>query len=190
VTVASLNWYPHYWLAVVPFAAVGTALAFVPADRRWHARVMPRLVVAATVVVAVLGVVVRVPVDLEQPAVARFVAAAAAPGDTMTVMFGRANLVEDSGLRTPYPYSWVLPVRVEDPHLTLFRRLLVGGAAPTWLVTATHPKVRQPRPPALAGLLARRYHLAAVVCGDRILLRDGVDRSLGAGDLAASRGRC
>jgi hypothetical protein len=190
VTAASLNWYPHYWLAVVPFAAVGTAIAFMPAERRWHARVMPRLVVGATVVVAAVSVVARMPVNMEQPAVARFVAAAAKPRDTMTVVWGQANLQEDTGLRTPYPYSWSLPVRVEDPHLTLFAHMLAGRDAPTWLLEAGHLDAWSLETPLVAGLLTRRYHLAAVVCGHQILLRDGMNRALGAGVFAASDGRC
>ncbi|GAB7007326.1 hypothetical protein JCM18899A_48010 [Nocardioides sp. AN3] len=190
VIAASVNWYAYYWLAVVPLAAVGMALGFMPAERRWHARVAPRLVVGATVLVAAVHVVARMPVNVEEPAMARYVAASAQPHDTMTVVWGQANLLEDAGLRTPYPYSWSLPVRVEDPHLRLFARILAGPHAPTWLLEAGSINAWHLETPRVARLLTQRYHLAGVVCGHKILLLNGVHRSLGAGSEAALGGRC
>ncbi|MDH2413779.1 glycosyltransferase family 39 protein [Nocardioides sp. CER19] len=190
VIVASLNWYVHYWLAVVPLAAVGVALAFVPAERTWRARMIPRAVVAATVLASVANVALQLPVNLASPAMARFVAAAARPRDTMMVLWGQPNLLEETGLRTPYPYSWSLPVRVEDPHLQLFADLLAGPRAPTWLLDVGRSNAWHLETPRVARLIARRYHVAAVVCGHDILLRDGVRRSLGAGAAAVPLGRC
>lgn len=190
VITASVTWYPYYWLAVVPLAVIGMALAFVPAERRWRARLVPRSIVAGTVLVAVVNVVYRLPAEAAAPAVARFVAAASAPRDTMIVVWGQPNLLEDAGLRTPYPYSWSLPVRVEDPRLRLFARTLAGPDAPTWLLEAGRLDSWHMETPRVAEVVARRYHLAAVVCGHDILLRDGVRRPLAAGTEAASSGRC
>jgi hypothetical protein len=60
----------------------------------------------------------------------------AEPGDTATVAFGRPNILAQTGLRSPYPQLWSLPVRVLDPRLTVLRRVLRSPGAPTWVVTA------------------------------------------------------
>ncbi|MCL2543566.1 MAG: glycosyltransferase family 39 protein [Nocardioidaceae bacterium] len=189
VIFASLNWYAYYLLAVVPLAAVGAAVAFVPGTRRWG-RLLPRLVVAVTVVAAVVAVAVRLPADTERPAVSRFVAAAARPNDSMIVLWGQPNLMEDAGLHTPYPYSWSLPVRVEDPHLTLFADTLAGRQAPTWLLEIGSIDDWGLETPRVARILAARYRVAGTVCGHRIFLRDDRTRALSAGRHAAAGAPC
>jgi hypothetical protein len=186
VIVASLNWYAYYWLAVVPLAAVGAAVAFVPGARL--GRIWPRLVVALTVLFALANVAVRLPVDDARPAVSVFVRRAAAPGDTVTVIWGQPNLMEDTGLRTPYPYSWSLPVRVEDPHLRLFAATLAGPRAPTWMIEIGHFDDWGIETPRVARIVARRYHVAATVCGHAIYLRDGVARPVAAAQQGLSGG--
>lgn len=190
VIVASLNWFTYYWLAVVPLAAMGTAIAFVPGRRPRWARMVPRLVVAGTVAVVAANVVTRLPVRATEPLASRFVAAAARPHDTMVVVWGRPNLMEDAGLSTPYPYSWTLPLRVEDPRLRLFARTLAGPQAPTWLLEVGHLNEWGLGSPQVARLVARRYHLAAVVCGHDVLLRDGVPRPVAAARAGLAGARC
>ena len=55
-------------------------------------------------------------------------------GDSVVVAFGHADIVEDTGLGSPYPYLWTLPAFVKDPQLTALDRLLVSPAAPEWFV--------------------------------------------------------
>lgn len=190
VILASLNFYSYYWLSVVPLAAVGVAVVAAPGARRAWPRPGFVLVVAATVAVAVLNVAARLPVTDSMPAEAQFVATAAHPGDTMVVIWGRPNLLEDAGLRTPYPYSWSLPVRVEDPHLRLFARVLAGPRAPTWLLEMGHVDDWHLETPRVRWLLARRYHVAARVCRHRVWLRDGVTRAAGPARRAAAAAPC
>ena len=192
VIVASLNWFSHYWLAVVPLAAVGTAIAFVPGERRRWTRVAPRAVVVCTVLAVGVNVAARVAIvgDEPVPAVSQFVAAAAEPDDTMIVTWGQPNLLEDAGLHSPYPFSWSLPVRVEDPHLRLFAATLAGRHAPTWLLEIGHLDDWQLETATVAGLVASRYHVAAVVCGHEILLRNGVRRPVGAARQAVADVPC
>ncbi len=59
---------------------------------------------------------------------------AARPGDTLVVYGGRADIQWASGLRSPYPHLWSLPMRTLDPDLVELRDLLTGPAAPTWFV--------------------------------------------------------
>lgn len=61
-------------------------------------------------------------------------AEAAEPGDTLVVVGGRADLQDTSGLGSPYPYLWSLPMRTRDPGYAELRQLLAGPDAPTWLV--------------------------------------------------------
>ncbi|MFT4261859.1 MAG: hypothetical protein QM572_00615, partial [Nocardioides sp.] len=58
----------------------------------------------------------------------------ARPGDTAVVAWGHAAILHDTGLRSPYPHLWSLPVRVRDPHLARFTRLLSGPSAPRWII--------------------------------------------------------
>ena len=74
----------------------------------------------------------RTPTD-DQVA-ASYVRDHARPGDTVVVAFGHADIVEASGLGSPYPYLWTLPAFVEDPHLRALDRLLASPAAPRWFV--------------------------------------------------------
>ena len=52
------------------------------------------------------------------------------------VAFGGANILRETGLRSPYPDLWSLPVRVHDPELDDLTALLAGPDRPTWLVVA------------------------------------------------------
>ena len=62
------------------------------------------------------------------------IARAAAPGDTLTVFGGRADVQYAAGLPSPYPYLWSLPMRTLDPDYEQLSRLLAGSNASTWLV--------------------------------------------------------
>lgn len=61
-------------------------------------------------------------------------ASVAEPGDTLVVFGGRADLQDASGLDSPYPYLWSLPMRTRDPGYADLRTLLAGPDAPTWLI--------------------------------------------------------
>ena len=67
--------------------------------------------------VGALVVVVVQPIQRpEHPAIA-WLDEHAKPGDTAVVAFGAANILQATGLRSPYPDLWSLPVRVHDPEL-------------------------------------------------------------------------
>lgn len=58
----------------------------------------------------------------------------AQPDDTILVLYGAPEVVRASGLESPYPYLWSLPVRTLDPDLTLLRATIHGADAPEWIV--------------------------------------------------------
>lgn len=66
----------------------------------------------------------------------REIARVSAPGDTLTVYGGRADLQWASGLDSPYEHLWSLPMRTMDPDLAELHDLLAGPDAPTWFVSA------------------------------------------------------
>ena len=134
VVVAGGSYWLHYLIATVP-ALVLLVVATVrhrPERWRWTAGVLAYAAVTALASVVALAVVGRPePADAE---VDRYLAAHATPGDTAVVAFGDPAILQDAGLRSPYPLLWSLPVRVRDPALTELTRVLAGPDRPTWVV--------------------------------------------------------
>jgi hypothetical protein len=101
----------------------------------------------------------------------------AAPGDTLVVFGGRADLQLESGLPSPYPYLWSLPMRALDPDLTRFREMVDGPDAPTWLVEWWPFDTWTSKGTTLADDVAARYVEHGTGCGGRtIWLLRGEDR--------------
>lgn len=109
------------------------------------------------------------------------IAAAAEPGDTLVVFGGRADLQLASGLPSPYPHLWSLPMRTLDPDYGDLRALVSGPDAPTWLVEwvpfGSWRGGAAGGGAALEALLAERYVEHGTGCDGRpVLLLRGVDR--------------
>jgi 4-amino-4-deoxy-L-arabinose transferase-like glycosyltransferase len=106
------------------------------------------------------------------------IAAAAEPGDTLVAFGGRADLQDTSGLDSPYPYLWSVPMRTRDPEYADLRALLAGPDAPTWLVEWTSFRSWQnPRAPELERVVAERYVEHGTACNGRpIYLLRGLGR--------------
>ncbi|MEV7430505.1 glycosyltransferase family 39 protein [Nocardioides sp. NPDC092400] len=106
------------------------------------------------------------------------IAAAAEPGDTLVVFGGRADLQLSSGLATPYPHLWSLPMRTLDHGYGDLRTLVEGPDAPTWLV-AWVPWGAWGAPGAeeLHDAVRARYERHGTGCSDRpVYLLRGLDR--------------
>jgi hypothetical protein len=105
-------------------------------------------------------------------------AAAAEPGDTLVVFGGRADVQLASGLGSPYPYLWSLPMRALDPDLAELRTLVAGPDAPTWLVEWwSFDTWDATAGDALRAEVERRYVEVGTGCDDRpIWLLRGEDR--------------
>lgn len=102
----------------------------------------------------------------------RAISEVARPGDTITSLYGSADVVLASGLNSPYEHLWTLPMRTLDPRLDRLREVLSGPRAPTWLVVVLPinswhlDENRQ-----LRDLVSRRYVLVPQDCGPMIWLR-------------------
>lgn len=107
------------------------------------------------------------------------VGAAARPTDTMLVYGGRADIQYASGLTSPYPYLWSLPMRTRDLELAELRTVLAGKDAPTWIVEwVDFHAWETPGADAVERIVRARYVVHGKGCDDRpIYLRRGVNRA-------------
>jgi hypothetical protein len=97
--------------------------------------------------------------------------------DTIVSLYGSAELVDASGLVSPYQHLWSLPMRTLDPDQDELRSVLAGEAAPTWVVAVlplSSWHLDDDR--RLRDLLMRRYRLVTPRCGPLIWLRADVYR--------------
>jgi hypothetical protein len=176
--VLSLNGYAYYLLAVTPLAAVAAATATRPArPARLRLPSLPRTVALATCACAVAAALVQHPGRPDEAAVVGALRRAGHPHDTLVVAYGQPNVLEAAGMTTPYPYSWSLPVRVEDPHLRVLAALLAGPRAPTWVAEIGHLDDWHLETPRVAHLIATRYRVVDVACGHRLYLRRPLQRA-------------
>lgn len=171
--VLSGSYWPHYLVElVVPVAVAAgllvtawpltTAVLAVPvvlvAAVAWGSAVSGTAASAATRIGAAIGRVAR-------------------PGDTIVTVFGNANVVEASGLSSPYPYLWSLPARTLDPRLAALGAVLGGPRAPTWVVVESRHTLARLRAHDGA-TLSRDYRSVAQECGRTVFLHDGVSRAV------------
>jgi hypothetical protein len=131
VAMGGSYWW-HYLTGLVPGLALLVVLA-APVRRR-------SLVTAVLVYVLVVNPLawlrwIQLPDDVSpEEQVASYLRAHAEPSDGVVVAFGHPEIVAASGLSSPYPYLWSLPVRVRDPRLRGLEDVLAGPAAPRWIV--------------------------------------------------------
>lgn len=144
-------------------------------------RLIAMLVVTATVIssisrgVLILGGVVT-PAKVS---VGEAIGAAAEPGDTMTVFGGRADLQLASGLESPYPFLWSLPMRTMDPELQQLRSVLLSEEAPNWFLLAVSITAWDlPHDDDLARVLRNHYVNLGTYCGIQVLVREDQPRTL------------
>jgi len=170
------NFWTHYLMGLAPGLVLAAGI--------W-ARHVPVALVTAYVVVAAL---VSLPVHLQHLAdigpdraqrIGHFVREAGEPGDTATVLYGKADLQWATGMRSPYRHLWSLPVRVLDPDLEELTALLESDEAPTWIVMtfSLHSWDLDPErriDPVIIG----RYDKVWEGCGVRVLLLASETRTL------------
>jgi hypothetical protein len=130
------SYWLHYLLGTVPGLVLATSAVLVihPARARLVAIV---LIYGAVIGVATtMGVAVADRAEPSDVAVAHYLAQHKRSGDTAVVGFGNPAILEGAGMSSPYPQLWSLPVRVRDPKLAAFTRVLVGQDRPTWVVVS------------------------------------------------------
>jgi hypothetical protein len=192
--VLGASYWPHYLIGLVPTLALvaglaaGSAALRPPDGSTGHRAERGQRATRALVVVAVATTLLAAPVAAaavhtyrSHPyLVGRWLAAAARRGDTVVVPYTHADVIEASGLSSPYPYSWSLPLRTLDPGLTLLTHTLAQpGSAPTWVVRWDGPHTWGLDPHNhLTHALEAHYRQVAVVCGHPVWLHRGMRRAL------------
>ena len=159
--VAGGDAWSHYLIGVVPGVALLTAVAL-----RAPGKVGLSLLTACLLYAGVAAAVAwsmeqgspRSPSD-DQVA-ASYVRDHARPGDSVVVAFGHADIVQDTGLPSAYPYLWGLPAHVKDPNLTALKRVLRSPAAPRWFVLRADLSRWGPTGAMLQRTLNRQYSVA------------------------------
>lgn len=167
------NFWSHYLVQPIGVAATlaGVLLS------RWRMGTSAVVgVVAAVAVTAWVPAVASPPAGTEA-AIGSAIDSVSQPNDTIVTMWGNAQSVEASGLSSPYPYLWSLPVKTLDPELEVLNQTLAGPSAPTWIVTWHQVRSWGLDTKRTSKLLASRYHQVAAPCGHTIYALDGADRA-------------
>ncbi|WP_156388670.1 MULTISPECIES: hypothetical protein [unclassified Nocardioides] len=165
--VAGGSYWLHYLMGLVPGLVLLAAVTGLPDRVRASLALTYGLLVVSTL--CSIGWVAVHPIDRPEQEVATYLSDRAQPGDTAMVAFGVSSILESSGLESPYPHLWSLPVRVRDPQLHELAAVLAGPDRPTWLVISgiglgswgLDTTAAQP-------LIARHYDRLADVAGYRI----------------------
>ena len=110
-------------------------------------------------------------------AVGYSIAASAHRGDTIVIAYGHPEIVKDSGLSSPYPYLWTLPIKTLDPQLRAFNTVLTGPKAPTWLVIWNNLQSWGLNVKTVSATVRRDYRFVGRLCGHRVYLHRGVTRA-------------
>lgn len=167
------NYWSHYLVQLA--VPLGLAVGLVAARHRRTGQVAAALVTVS----ALVSIVTRTPPPPSATAsrLGAEIAAVARPGDTVVTAWGRAQVVEGSGLRSPYPYLWSLPARTLDPRMTLLTSTLAGSRAPTWFVTWSGLRVTGVDTSALSSVVRHDYHRVGRFHGHAVYLHNGVTRA-------------
>lgn len=173
------SFWPHYLIGTIPMLslAVGTAIT--------HAPLRPTKALSGLVLLAFAVSLVAAPITAANSQifgnrgdrVGTWLGRTAQRGDTAVVTFTHPNILQRSGLSSPYPYAWSLPVRTLDPHLTLLKHTIQGPKAPTWIVQWDDFNTWKLDPQGeLANAVSAHYRVVARICGHPVWLRKGVTR--------------
>jgi 4-amino-4-deoxy-L-arabinose transferase-like glycosyltransferase len=177
------SYWSHYLVQLAgPVAIVSGVLM---ARRQPGARFLLSYVVVAAVVA--WAVVLPRPAASVGSTVGDSIGDVSQPRDTIVTVYGHSDVSQASGLSSPYPYLWSLPIKTLDPRLHRLDRVLGGPTAPTWFVTWGRVSSWGVTSTTTARLVARHYHPVADVLGRTVYLHDGVTRSAPhAGDSASA----
>jgi hypothetical protein len=170
------SYWLHYLVEGVPVVAL--AAGALSSVRRPEGRTSNQVLVAGVVVSALVSLVAVAlhPQPAPGAVVARSLSSAAQPGDTMLSTFGDADIVEETGMSSPYPYLWSLPSRTLDPDFTLLRGILTGPEAPTWVVVRDRHTATLLHARGVLALIDARYRPVGTVCTRSIYLLRSVTR--------------
>ncbi len=166
VVLGGGSYWLHYLMGLVPGLVLLTAAA-PGVDRLLRAAYV---VCAASTVVALVWVLAN-PIDRpEEPAIA-WLDEHVRPGDTAVVAFGAPNVLRETGMTSPYPDLWSLPVRVHDPDLAALGSILAGADRPTWVVVAGASLGTWGVDATAADLLLDEHYAPATTAGEWTIYR-------------------
>lgn len=135
VVLGGGSYWLHYLMGLVPGMVLLATAAAQRVQRPGRLLTWSYVLAGVSTALSLVGWLVLSPERPEQPAI-DWLEAHASPGDTAVVAFGAPNILEATGLASPYPDVWSLPVRVHDPDLDDLTALLAGADRPTWVVVA------------------------------------------------------
>ncbi len=166
------SWWLHYLvqLAVPASLAAGLVVSSVSRVGIWL------VALVATAAALAWGACLLMRTDAAGQDIGRAIAQVSAPSDTVVSALGDGDVVEASGLGSPYRYLWSLPSRVLDPRMTDLAGVLSGTRAPTWLVVRGHGTYTEMSSLDTGDALHSRYRLVGEVCGRTVYLRSDVVR--------------
>ncbi|MEZ0579112.1 hypothetical protein [Nocardioides sp. MH1] len=165
-----------YWLHYLTGMVPGLVLLVAVARPGLRGRRLLRAMIGYAVVAAVVawGVLLTTPVVASQDAlVETYLRAHARPGDGVVVAFGCPDIVIGSGLHSPYPELWSLPVKVRDHRLRALRRVMAGPQAPRWMVVSGTSLASWGLDVARAQHYLQRHYVEQVTYGDWHVWRRG-----------------
>jgi 4-amino-4-deoxy-L-arabinose transferase-like glycosyltransferase len=125
------SYWSHYLTGLVPGLVTLTAATLEHPGRllRGISMAIVLAAVSASIQLARLG-----PGGSADTAVADFIRTRSRTSDSVVVCFGHPDVIWQSGLSSPYPLVWSLPVSVKDPRLHLLDKVLEDRSRPTWVV--------------------------------------------------------
>lgn len=176
----------HYLVEMVVPLSIGTGLLAARAGKARPHRplsgwTLPRAVLAVACVSSLVGLAGMLAQSQPRPvaeAIGTSVRAVARPGDTLTTLYGEAQVNFYAGLPSPYEHLWSLPIKTSDPHLAELDSLLAGRAAPTWLVTNGPIATWGLDTAATQRLIDDDYAPVAAYHGQTVFLHRGVSRPI------------
>ena len=173
--VVSGSYWHAYLVPLIPDVALLAALAASCAPP-FHS--LTRFVAALTLIATATAYVGFAKDRLVSPApsgpwqVGHAISQVSGRDDTIVSLYGNAELVEASGLPSPYQHLWSLPMRTLDPDQDELREVLSGPRGPTWVVAVLPLNswhIDDGR--RLRDLLMSNYRLITPRCGPLLWVR-------------------
>lgn len=171
------NYWSHYLMQLVTPAAIltGVLISRLSASHPHRMRALALVIVIAAV--SSWGAALPGAASSSSQRLGRTIHAASRPGDTIITVYGHSDVSQTSGLASPYPYLWSLPLKTLDPHLHLLDHVLTGPHAPTWFVSYARLSSWGVDSAPTVQLVRQHYHRVAVIEGHTVYLRDGLSRA-------------
>lgn len=132
--LAGGSYWLHYLVGLVPGLAMCAALVGSGSGRNLVGARIGLAYAAAVATVSTIVVLTGSAGLAAQDPVNVWLAEHARPGDTAVVAYGHPDILQTTGMSSPYPELWSLPVKVRDPQLLGLERVLGGTDRPTWVV--------------------------------------------------------